>query len=326
MGSARGVAWMQNCNAPRSVQKPTEVPVGKPGRECLDGGDPDSGAGASDDDRQLSDHFPWAGGPDKLRSFGVAFVAFSRLDLVEFSLAAGIVFVAYLVRGVSGFGSALVAVPLLAHFLPLTFVVPWVAAMDVLAAVALTRSGLKGGHVRWSEIRWLIPAAAVGILMGLQLLVKLDREPLLVTLAFFVTAFGIRQLLGLHGSRPVSRWWALPAGMLGGGIGAVFSTGGPPFVIYLAHRLPDKSALRATLSGLFLIEGTLRVGAFMLAGLFSQQNMAIFLVAGVPLMASGLWAGHHIHLGLSQRQMAVAVALLLIGSGMSLLARVFGPA
>lgn len=245
------------------------------------------------------------------------------MDPVELLPAAGIVFVAYLVRGVSGFGSALVAVPLLAHFLPLTFVVPWVAAMDVAAALALTRSGLKGGHVRWAEIGYLVPPAVLGILVGLQLLVRVDPEPLLATLGILVTAFGARQLLGLGGDRPVSRWWALPAGLLGGGIGAVFSTGGPPFVIYLTHRLADKSALRATLSGLFLIEGTLRVLALLFAGLLLQQDMAVYLLAGVPLMAAGLWTGHHVHLGLGQRQMALTVGALLVASGLSLLARVF---
>lgn len=262
-------------------------------------------------------------GEDTLHSCAVTPVANCPVDPVELAAAAGIVFVAYLVRGVSGFGSALVAVPLLAQILPLTFVVPWVAAMDVLAALALTRSGRKSGYVRWAEIGWLVPAAVLGILVGLQLLVRVEREPLLVSLGVLVTAFGVRQLLGLHGDRPVSRWWALPAGVLGGGIGAVFATGGPPFVIYLTHRLPDKSVLRATLSGLFLIEGSLRLLALLLAGLFLQQGMGIYLLAGVPLMAAGLWTGHHIHVGLSQRQMAVAIAVLLIGSGLSLVGRVF---
>jgi hypothetical protein len=45
-------------------------------------------------------------------------------------------------------------------------------------------------------------------------------------------------------------------------------------------------------------------------------------LAGVPLMLTGLAIGNHIHLNLGKRQMAVAIALLLIGSGLSLLWRV----
>ena len=244
------------------------------------------------------------------------------MEILDFILAASVIFLAYLVRGVSGFGSALVAVPLLVHFLPLTFVVPWVVAMDVLAALLLARSGHRGGHVRWREIGWILPATLPGIAAGILLLVNLPREPLLMVLGLFVTGFGIRNLLGLHSDRPVSRWWALPAGFFGGAIGTVFATGGPPFVIYLTHRLHDKAQLRATLSGLFLIEGSSRLVGLLFAGLLLQHDMGQYLLAGVPLMAAGLYAGNHIHLNLSQRQMTIAVALLLIGSGVSLLWRV----
>jgi len=247
------------------------------------------------------------------------------MEILDFFLAAAVILLAYLVRGISGFGSALVAVPLLAHFLPLTFVVPFVVAMDTLAALLLAHSGQRSGHVRWEEIRWLVPAALLGIVAGILLLVNLDPEPLLVVLGLFVAGFGVRNLLGLHGERPVSHWWALPAGILGGGIGALFATGGPPMVIYLTHRLRDKSELRATLSGLFLIEGSLRVLGLTLAGLLFQPQMGWYLLAGVPLMLTGLTVGNHIHLNLGQRQMAVAIALLLIGSGLSLLWRVFQP-
>jgi len=43
-----------------------------------------------------------------------------------------VLFFAYLVRGVAGFGSALIAVPLLALTLPLTIVVPLVVFLDYL--------------------------------------------------------------------------------------------------------------------------------------------------------------------------------------------------
>lgn len=248
------------------------------------------------------------------------------METLDFVLAAAVVLLAYLVRGISGFGSALVAVPLLVHFLPLTFVVPWVVVMDTLAALLLARAGQRGGHVRWEEIAWIIPAALLGIAIGILLLVNVEREPLLLALGLLVAAFGVRNLLGLHGERTVSRWWALPAGMLGGGIGALFATGGPPLVIYLTHRLHDKSELRATLSGLFLIDGSLRVAALFLAGLLFQPHMGHYLLAGVPLMLLGLYLGNHIHLSLGRRQMNIAIALLLVGSGLSLLWRVFSPA
>lgn len=239
----------------------------------------------------------------------------------ELPAAGALILLAYFVRGVTGFGSALVAVPMLAHFLPLTLVVPLIVALDVLAALLLTGSGQRGGHVAWREVGWLLPGSLLGIGVGLWLLVQLDRAVLLTTLGVLVCAFGIRQILGLHGERPVARAWALPAGMTGGAIGAVFATGGPPFVIYLSHRLRDKQALRATLSAVFLIDGAVRLAGLAALGLLGQAGSVAYLAVGVPAMGLGLLAGHRVHLGLDPRHMAIVVGGLLVASGTSLLLR-----
>ncbi len=54
-------------------------------------------------------------------------------------------------------------------------------------------------------------------------------------------------------------------------IGALFGTGGPPYVVYLTHRLHDKTEFRGTLSGLFMLDGTLRVVTFLYMGLLFQE-------------------------------------------------------
>lgn len=233
-------------------------------------------------------------------------------------LAAAVVFFAYLVRGVTGFGSALVAVPLLVHLLPLTVVVPFITVLDVLAALLLTNAGQRRGHVQWGEVRWLLPGSLIGVVVGLQLLVQLDRDLLLGMLGLLVIGFGLRQVLDMHGDRIIARAWAVPAGMIGGAISAVFAAGGPPFVIYLSHRLRDKGTLRATLSAVFLIDGTLRVIGLLLTGLLLQPDMGWYLLAGLPLMAAGIRVGNRVHLGIDRRQMALAVGLLLVGSGAAL--------
>lgn len=231
--------------------------------------------------------------------------------------SAAIILFAYFVRGISGFGSGLISVPLLAHFWPLTLVVPLILVTDFAASVALGRA--TRGDIRWDEIRTLIPASAVGIVVGAALLINLPREPLLVALGLFVLAFGVRSVLNLHGEKPVSRWWALPAGFTGGTVGALFGTGGPPFVIYLSHRLRDKSALRATFSGLFLIDGGLRIVVFLVSGLLLQRELLWALPASLPLLALGLYLGHRVHVGLSQAQMQRLIGILLVASGTSLL-------
>ena len=209
------------------------------------------------------------------------------------------------------------AIPLLALYLPLQFVVPLILVTDFSASAALSRGTRQ--HARWDEVRFLLPASAVGVILGVSLLIHLPRQPLLTGLGMFILLFGVRSVLNLHGEKYISRWWAVPAGLAGGLVGALFGTGGPPYVIYLSHRLRDKSELRATFSALFLLDGGLRIITFIIAGLLLQDGIFMALLGALPLMALGLYAGHRIHIGLSSSQMQRIIGGLLLISGTSLL-------
>lgn len=232
-------------------------------------------------------------------------------------LAAGILLLAYFIRGISGFGSGLVAVPLLALFLPLTFVVPFMLIMDFTASAALGHRNRR--LVNWVELKPLMPGSIVGVVLGATLLLSLDRTALLTALGLFVLAFAVRNLLYLHSDKPISKWWAGPASLLGGTVSALFGTGGPPYVIYLTHRIRDKSEFRATTSLLFLMEGGLRGVVFAITGLLLQKELALAYLGGLPILALGLWLGSKVHVGLSNAQMTRVIGGLLLLSGLSLL-------
>ena len=212
--------------------------------------------------------------------------------------------------------------PLLAHFLPLQFVVPFVLVLDFTASIAL--GGKTRDQIDWNELKPLLPFGAAGVLLGVTLLIRMPHEPLLIGLGIFVLIFGVRTLLNIHGEKPISRLWAVPAGLTGGTVGALFGTGGPPYIIYLSHRLKDKTKLRATFSGLFTLEGGLRVVTFLATGLLLQNGMLTALLAALPIMALGLYLGHRVHLGISSRQMLNLIGALLIGSGASLIWKAWG--
>ncbi|MDO9189603.1 MAG: sulfite exporter TauE/SafE family protein [Sulfurimicrobium sp.] len=224
---------------------------------------------------------------------------------------------AYFIRGISGFGSGLVAVPLLAHYLPLQFVVPFILLLDFTASVAMGHNSKQ--HVNWKEIRPLLPFSLIGVVLGVVLLINLPKEPLLTGLGIFVMAFGIRNILNLHGEKPASQWWAIPAGLTGGTVGALFGTGGPPYIIYLSHRLRDKAELRATFSGLFMIDGGTRLVTFLIAGLLLQPGLLLAYIGALPIVAIALKVGHKVHLGISNQNMLRLIGALLLGSGLSLL-------
>jgi len=238
------------------------------------------------------------------------------VSVEQIAAMAAILLAAYFIRGITGFGSGLIAVPLLALFLPLKFVVPLILLLDFTASVVI--GGLHFRHVNWREIGVLIPLGMIGVVLGTSLLVNLPSGPMLLALAGFVFVFAVRSVFNIRGDRPISRGWAVPAALTGGTVGALFGTGGPPYVIYLTHRIHDKSDLRATFSALFFSDGLTRIVSFLVAGLLLSAKVWVAYLAALPAMLGALYLGGRAHVGLSPSQMARLVGMLLLVSSVSL--------
>lgn len=232
--------------------------------------------------------------------------------------AAAILGLAFFVRGIAGFGSGLIAIPLLALLLPLPVVVPIMALLDYSAA------GLHGvrhrERIRWRDLVPLLPFTLAGSLAALYLLHSLDREMLNTALGVFVLAYAVYTLSGLAPHREHSRAWALPLGGIGGLVSTLFGTGGPFYVIYLHLRALDKQAFRATVAAVFLIDGGIRIAGYTLTGLI-DLDVLILAASALPVMLLAMYLGGHVHTNISQRNFARLISLLLIGSGIALLIR-----
>jgi uncharacterized membrane protein YfcA len=237
-------------------------------------------------------------------------------------LTSAVLLVAYVIRGITGFGSGLISVPLLALFLPLTFVVPLVLLLDFTASLVV--GGLNFKKVLWREVGVLIPLSVVGVIVGTHLLVNLPQTPMLIALAVFILAFALRSLFNLQGKTLISRWWALPASFTGGAVGGLFGTGGPPYVIYMNHRVRDNADLRATLSALFFFEGLVRIVSFVAVGLLVSVSVWLAFAAALPLMLGALALGGRLHVGFSRDAMTRLVGVLLLVASVSLWVKAAG--
>lgn len=240
------------------------------------------------------------------------------LSLIQLLLAAVILFGAYLIRGIAGFGSGLISIPLLALMLPLTMVVPLVGLLDYLAS---TSHGVQHRRaIQWRDIIPLLPFTFTGVLTALYLFKTVDAELLRSALGGFIVLYAFYSLLSSGPASHGSRLWAAPAGALGGLIGTLFGTGGPFYVIYLRLRQLDKGAFRATAATIFLIDGSSRIVGYFFSGFYELDTM-LLLAAALPVMIIGMYVGGHIHTNISQRTFQQAIGVLLIGSGMALLWR-----
>lgn len=239
------------------------------------------------------------------------------MDTVTVVYSVAVVAVAYLVRGIAGFGSALIAVPLLALMFPITVVVPLVVFLDFLGSLG---QGVKNRQeIAWRELLPIFPFSFLGVIVALYLFRTVDSSALAKGLGLFVLAFAVYQLLPLPEMRG-SRWFAAPAGIFGGLLGTLFGTGGPFYVIYLTLRGLHKSAFRPSFATNFLIEGVVRLSGYVIAGFMSAAWIESFLIA-FPAAAIALYVGGRIHMRMTQQSFKRIISVLLVCSGSALLFR-----
>jgi len=227
---------------------------------------------------------------------------------------------AYFIRGITGFGSALISVPLLALSQPLQFAVPLVLALDFTASLVL--GGTNRKKANWGEIKILLPFGMVGACVGAYALVTFPTSPVLLTLGAFTMFFGFRNIFGMQPVQRLSRGYAVPAGLAGGATGALFGTSGPPYIMYLTRRLLDKGEVRATFSWLIAIDGGFRLALFLFAGLLFDPKLQIAYGLGLVPMAVGLYTGNKVHLDMTSEGMLRVVGALLVLSGAMLFLKV----
>lgn len=243
-------------------------------------------------------------------------------DIWLLPLIASIAFLGSLVYGMTGFGSALVTIPLATHFVPLTFALAVFSLVDLASAL---RIGLqKPKDAVKAEIMRMVPFALIGVVIGVTVLVNLPRARAMLALGVFVMFYAVYALFSRPGTTVVSRHWAYLAGLLGGSTGTVFGAGGPPYAIYLSHRPLSKEQFRATLTLTTVFSIGMRVTAFAITGLIFKAEVGAALAFSVPAAMVGLslasWAFTRVTRDLVLR----AVALMLLVNGISLIVRAAG--
>jgi len=226
-----------------------------------------------------------------------------------------VLFAAYFVRGLAGFGSGLIAVPLLTLVAPLPVVVPLVVLLDYIGSAS---QGVRNvGRIAWREQLVLVPFMLVGVAAGLYLLTALPRQLLARSLGAFVIVYALYQLLPLPPLRG-SRAFASVCGFFGGLVGTVFGTGVPFYVVYFGLRALDRTTFRATFAVNFLIDGSVRLIAYLVTGLLGWTTLPL-LALGQPFAAAGLYLGGRIQSGFTQATFVRVVGALLVVSGITLL-------
>jgi len=238
------------------------------------------------------------------------------LSYTQYSLALFILITAYIFRGVTGFGSGLIAIPLLALFLPLTFVVPFIGLLDMSASIVHVTHTRQ--HIAWKVILRAIPFAVLGVTSALFIIKSINTLILVKALGIFIILFAIYSLISPSLKKNNSFIWPIFAGYFGSFVGTLFGTGGPFYVFYFQLQQLDKTVFRATCAAVFLVDGLIRAVGFTLSG-FYTSTVLLSIAYSLPIMAIAMYLGNHLHTNISQRAFQKAIGIFLILSGIALL-------
>ena len=238
------------------------------------------------------------------------------LTNTQYILALIILITAYTFRGVTGFGSGLIATPLLALFLPLTFAIPFISLLDMTASA--THITHTRQHISWKVIFRALPFAFIGVPIGLFVLQTIDTKILVKALGIFIIVFAIYSLIAPKLKKSDSIIWPAFGGFFGSLIGAMFGTGGPFYVFYFQLQQLDKSAFRATCAAVFLLDGLIRAVGFTYSG-FYTSTVLLSIAYALPVMFFSMYIGNHIHTNITARSFQKSIGVFLIFSGIALL-------
>jgi uncharacterized membrane protein YfcA len=201
------------------------------------------------------------------------------------------VFAASVLRGFTGFGFGLVAVPLLSLALPPTRVVPFVTVLQVLVGLSGLRSAWPIAD--WRAVLGLGPGLLLGIPVGLAALTMVPpngvRLAIGLLIATSVVVLWRRVSLPPHPSRLVTGAAGLVSGMMNG----LASMGGPPVVVYLLALSREAMVVRASSIVYFLFAAIVTAIPMAIRGLVDREVLE-WSVASIPVLllgsALGGWA------------------------------------
>jgi uncharacterized membrane protein YfcA len=219
----------------------------------------------------------------------------AALGLESYSIASITILVftaliAGLARGFSGFGAALIFMPVAAAFMSARVASPLLLIVDMVITLPLIPGALRHGDRR--EVGLMALGSLIGVPLGTWALAVMN--PLAVRWMIVALIVPMLALL-MSGWRYPGRATAAITtfvGTLSGFFNGVAQVGGPPLVLYLLRDAGKAITMRASIILLFAFSNLISIPAYFVGGLWSRAILGL-AVAIAPAYGIGLWLGSY---------------------------------
>lgn len=205
-----------------------------------------------------------------------------------FPLMALACLMAGVVRGFSGFGVALVFMPVATVFAPAGVALAALNVFNAFGTFSLLGPSLR--LCRGREVAVMLGGVLVGAPVGVWLLATLPDATLrwFVCLAALAAAGALAS--GWRATGPAPRWIGAPVGAAAGLMGGIAGLSGVPVVLFYLGRQDAPAAMRANIVVLFAGSSIVSAALLWRAGFFGAEAVALGL-ALAPLFLGGVEIG-----------------------------------
>lgn len=205
-----------------------------------------------------------------------------------FALIAAATLLAGLVRGLVGFGGALILVPILSLFLGPVTAVPVLNLVDGVATLPLVPDAVR--RCRWAEVVPLLVGAVLLLPAGVWVLRYTD--PTVLRHVMSVVILGIAGCLaaGARYARSPGRAASAGVGALSGLMSGSIGLSGPPIVLFWLGGQADARTARANMIAYFALSTIAVIATMAGNGLFTWPVLRLSIVL-MPIYATGVLLG-----------------------------------
>jgi uncharacterized membrane protein YfcA len=239
-----------------------------------------------------------------------AAIGSSPITLVYVALA---IFIAFAVRGFSGFGSSLIAVSALTIVLAPALVVPAIFALEVLASISLLPAVWQ--EIDWRSLRWVIAGCAIATPIGVLALAEAPVDLMRLAISALVVCAAIVLLTERTLQRSPAPWMTFGVGCAVGILNGASGMGGPPAVIFYFATVAA-SVGRATLIAFFVFTDLYALLLASTGGLLTT-GVIVLAIYAVPFVLLGIWFGNKGFIRTNPKSFRKLVLWLLIVLGLA---------
>jgi len=225
---------------------------------------------------------------------------------------------ASLLRGFTGFGFALAAVPLASLVLPPRPVVT--AALLMQAAIGLRDCIIERRLADQRAVLRLTIGALGGTPIGLWALTALPSPAVRLALGTLVAVAVAVTWRPLPPQRAPGTAWAIGTGFCSGICNGLAAMAGPPAIFYFLAFEPNRVAMRSSLMVFFPLVSLLAVVISGAAGLIDHTAL-LLAVIGFPIMWIGGRVGAGMFVRSGHRSYRVVAATALIATALASIAK-----